>query len=250
MAVSATPDTNVQDLAPEDLALIESQYIRVLSGVVATAEMLRAVEAEKNRLGELAQGTVPIGLKMLDNARREYRATLQRASQVANSLGVVIPVEMMAAGAPISSTSGDVGAVTSETFGGGRKGEERFDRMTKDIMSGGVAPAASVVNLGRTLAQKAIAKLGARKAVNAAGGFARVAAANGKRAATSLARAGKAFVTPAMQTAITSAVAWFAAAAAIRIAGPGAGGFLGNLLSTPGGLILGGLALYLFVNRR
>jgi hypothetical protein len=249
MAVSATPDTNVQDLAPEDLALIESQYIRVLSGVVATAEMLRAVEAEKNRLGELAQGTVPIGLKMLDNARREYRATLQRASQVANSLGVVIPVEMMAAAAPVS-TSGDVGAVTSETFGGGKKGEERFDRMTKDIMSGGVAPAASVVNLGRTLAQKAIAKLGARKAVNAAGGFARVAASSGKRAAASLARAGKAFVTPAMQAAITSAVAWFAAAAAIRIAGPGIGSGLGNLLSTPGGLIVAGLALYLFVNRR
>ena len=247
VATPAKP-ASAQDLHPDDLRDLETQYIRVLAGMGDTARALKVIESELGRLAEQPANVTPIARQTLERARTEYRKTLQKASQLATSLGVPIPFEMLANAA---ETSGDVGAVTRETFRDSPRGADAaFRTMTSDIMSGGIAPSASVVTAGRALAAKAVAKLGAAKAVGAAGSFARFGAANGKRAAALVVKAGGKFMTPAMQTAVTGAVAWFAAAAAIRLAAPGIGSGLGNLFSSPGGLLLGGLALYLFLGRK
>jgi hypothetical protein len=237
------PNTkNASDLHPEDLKAIGLLFTRLLAGVSATAAALKGVEGELTRIGTLPENVVPIAGQKLNQARNEYRKTLARVAQMATALGITIPVGLLP-----SDISGDVGAVSAQSLG---VSEAAFKRMTGDIIAGGIVPSASFITVGEGLAGKAIAKLGAGKAVAAGRAFASFSAANARRAAALIVRAGGKFVTPAMETAIVGAVSWFAAATAIRIAAPGIGAGLGNLLSTPGGIVLVVVAGYFLLNRR
>lgn len=245
----AKPKAAAPDLDPEELALVETQYIRVLAGLQVVVGLIRTVDEELARLGKLPAGVVDIGIRSLKQARKEYGGIASRAMAIAKGLGVAIPPGVLGTPAVSGDDDSDVGRVTAETFGGGKKGEERFNRVTNDIMTGGLLPGATVVESGKKLAARAIAKLGSVRAVGAARTFAQQSAAASRRAAANLLRAGKTFAGGAVATAVSTAVAWFTAATAIRIAGPGIGSGLGNLFSTPGGLVLGALAIYLLIRR-
>lgn len=249
MATTATKAAPALD--PEELALVETQYIRVLAGLQVVVGLVRTVDEELAKAQKLPAGVVDIAVRSLQSARREYGGILSRAAGIAKSLGVSLPPGVLGAPAVSGDDDADVGAVTADTFGGGAKGEERFRRVTNDIMTGAMLPGAGIVSEGKALAARAIAKLGATRAVGAARTFAQVSAAASRRAAVQLGRAGKTFLAGSVVgTAVSTAVAWFTAATAIRIAGPGIGAGLGNLFSTPGGLVLGALAIYLLINRR
>ncbi len=231
---------------PAELASVKLLYVRTLAGVVEAAKSLRAVEAELNRLGQQPANVVPIARQKLTQARQQYRNILARLSGAASAMGIVLPIERILSTATLD---GDVGAVTAETFGGGKEGQERLDRMRSDILSGGIAPGGGIIIMGEEFALKVIAKVGRRKAGTLGATFARGALAASKVAGTAMFRAGGRVLTAAVTTAVVGAIAWFSAATAIRIAGPALGKGLGNLLSTPGGIVLGALAIYLIIGK-
>lgn len=222
---------------PAEVEQVKLLYVRALAGVVEAAKALKATEAELNRLGEQPPNVVPIARQKLTQARQQYRGILARLSGAAGAMGIVLPVERLMAGAA-TLDGDDVGAITAETFGGGKEGQERLDRMRADILSGGIAPGGGIIIMGEEFALKVIAKVGARKAATMGATFARASVQAAKVAGTALFRAGGRVLTSAVKTAVIGAIAWFSAASAIRIAGPAAGKALGNLLSTPGGIVL------------
>lgn len=241
MAQANGTKLGAEDLHPEDLDAIKTQFVRIVAGIAETATVLRAVEEELNRLREQPENVVPIARRSLEAARKEYRGILAKASGIASSLGVVLPVERMTA----PSTEGDdVGAIPSGPPG---SPQQKINEAARSIMTGGITPAGSFITVGEGLAAKAISKLGATRAVAAAGAFARFSGAAARRAAVLLIRAGGKWLTPAMKRAVFVAAGWYLAAGAIRVAAPGIGAGLGNLISTPGGLILGGFALYILL---
>ncbi len=229
---------------PAELASVKLLYVRTLAGVVEAAKALKAVEAELNRLGQQPANVVPIARQKLTQARQQYRNILARLSGAASAMGIVLPVEKILSTATLDGDT-DVGAFDTST----PEARARVERMKGDILGGGVMPGGGIIIMGEEFALKVIAKVGLRKAGTLGASFARGALAASKVAGTAMFRAGGRVLTAAVTTAVVGAIAWFSAATAIRIAGPALGKGLGNLLSTPGGIVLGALAVYLIIGK-